>query len=268
VAPGSFTHDVLEKLSAADRSDEKRIIALLAVLAEGIAKMFPIDYESYGVSARDRLGEHPLRQQVLELAAAFGVTEIDVYLHRSPTTDVVAEVSQPPALMVPQHVADAKESERVFLLARPLSLVARGLHPALTLGARELGRLIAASMQSVAPGYGQERYGMEDLTQVNKRLMKALSRRARKALEGVVQPFIEDPRVDVERWIASVPLSSTRVAAILANDLPAAALAVKRTSGERADGAALVQRSALVADLLRLWPSELAFDVRRATGVL
>ncbi|HZO15515.1 MAG TPA: tetratricopeptide repeat protein, partial [Polyangiaceae bacterium] len=270
VAAGTFGTDVLEKLSAGDRRDEARVIGLLSVLGEALPKLYPIDLERYGATSRDRLGDHPLKKQVLELATAFGIVELDVYLHRAPMPDVTAELTQPPALMVPQLVADSKEAERVFLLGRPLSLIARGLHPAATLGPRELGRLIAATLQGVAPGYGHERYPLEELRELHKRLQKVLSRRGRKALEPVVQQYLEDPPIDFERWVASVPLSSTRAAALLANDLPGAVQAIRRASADHArlDGAPLVQRSPVVADLMRFWTSDVAFEVRRSAGIL
>jgi len=271
--PGSFDDTALQSISAGKPWGETPIQNLLTTMAEGIAKLYPPDYESYGVSRGDRVTEradHPLRPLCDDLAQAFGVTEYDLYVHGSPTTDVVAEVSSPAALMVPKFVSDLTSAERAFIIARAFAALARGMHPVVTLGRREVGRLVAAALQGVAPGHGTDTYGEDELTRLHKRLIKALPRRTRKTLEQAAQQFLAEPGVDLDRWGQTVELSSARAAALVAGDLPAAVAALRRTGAvvPKVEGPALVHGSVVVADLLRFWSTDAAFELRRSGGLL
>ena len=271
--PGAFDDAALQKISAGKAWEESRIQHLLGTISEGIAKLYPPDYESYGVSRGDRITDrtdHPLRPLCDDLAQAFGVAEVDLYVHGSPTTDVVVEVCSPPALMVPRFVADLTTAERAFLLARAFAALARGMHPVVTLGRRELGRLVAAALQGVSPGHGSDTYPDDELARLHKRLTKALPRRQRKALEQSAQQFLAEPAVDFDRWGQTVELSMARAAALVANDLPAAVAGLRRTGAVtgKTEGPAVVHGSVVVADLLRFWTTDPAFDLRRAGGLV
>jgi hypothetical protein len=75
---------------------------------------------------------------------------------------------------------------------------------------------------------------------------------------------------DVERWSASFDLTTARIGALVANDLPAAISVLRQTGATpaRIEGVALVRASPALADLLRFWASEPALDLRRAAGIL
>jgi tetratricopeptide (TPR) repeat protein len=269
--PDSFNPEALMRISAGDRWQEPRIAALLASIGEALAKVYPPDFERYGVAQRDRLRpEHATRQLCDRLARCFGVIEFDVYLHKGPVADVVAELSQPAAIMVPQFVADLPEEQQVFMLARAFATLSRDLHAAVTLGRRELTRVVIAALRTLAPAFGVGLFGEEDLNALNKKLVKALSRRNRKALEVAGAQYFGEPPIDLDTWSRTIELSSARAAAILCNDL-GAVLSVFRQTGvvpARAEGAALVHNSPILGDLLRFWPSPEAFELRRAAGIL
>jgi tetratricopeptide (TPR) repeat protein len=267
--PGSFDAEALLGISAGRKWEDERMESLLSTIGEGVAKLYPTDFDSYGVSSRDRVSDHPLRSLAEQIAQAFGVEEFDLYLHGSATSDVVAELCQPAAIMVPNYVSKLERAEQVFLLARAFAVLTRGIHPVVTLGRREIARLVASSMQGVDPGYASDRYPDDELSKLHKRLHKALSRKARRNLEAVAQEFTRDRKVDIDSWAPTVGMSSIRAAALIANDLPASIAALKRAGDKiNGEGEAMVEGSPVIADLLRFWPSKAAFACRRAAGVV
>jgi tetratricopeptide (TPR) repeat protein len=268
--PGSFDAAALIGMSAANPRDDERMSAALGYLAESIAKLYPVGFEQYGVSVRERITDGPLRETCDRLAQAFGVQSYDLYQHRAPVRDVVTELSVPPAIMVPEPIAErVGEAQRAFLLARAFAAVALGFQPVITLGRNEIVRLMAAAMSAVAPGLSS-RFGEEELAPLHKRLYKGLSRRNRRAFETLAtETLVADP-VDVERWAERVELTVARAAALVANDLASAveALRMVGTVPLDAQGPGVVRSSALVADLLLFWTSPAAFERRRLAGML
>jgi hypothetical protein len=265
---------MLATISPAEPWEEGPAVALFGALLEGLTKVYEADLQSYGVSSRDRLPArtgHPLRETCDRLAQAFGVDEIEVYLHRSTTTsDVVAELTDPPTLLVPQYVSELPEPQCVFMLARAFAALARSVHPVVTLGRREIARALTTSLRTLAPQYGADLYKDEESDRVGKRVVKALSRKNRKQFETVGAQLLSDPRIDLERWAQTLELTSTRAAALIANDLPAIADILRQSSPQlaRLDGPQLVRSSASLSDLLRFWPTEPAMELRRQAGLL
>jgi tetratricopeptide (TPR) repeat protein len=269
--PGSFDGDALKVISAGDDWEEVPIAAMLQGMLEALPKVYPTDWDgTYAISARDKVTNHPLREQCDRLAQAFRVTEFELYVHRAAVTDVVVELTSPPSLMVPHFVIDLPETQRVFMLSRAFAALARGVHPAITLGRREVSKLLCAALRLVAPTFGHERYGEDELNQLNKRLYKAMSRRARKALEPVAQHYLTNQGIDVERWGQSLELTTTRAAALLANDIGESVEVMRRvnTQLQRLQGPALVRSAAAVADLMRFWTTDSAIEMRRNAGII
>ena len=269
--PGSFDVGTLQKCSAADRWEEMRLASLFEALGEALVKMYPVDFDSYGVSARDRLRpEHPLRVTCDRLAIIFGVEEYDLFLHGGHTADVVAELADPAAIMVPRFVTDLPDEQQVFMLARAFVMLTRGMHAVVTLGWREIAKVVTAGLRTMNPKFGGSRYPSEEMELIGKRLQKAQSRKSRKLLETAAAQCMTDPPIDVERWGPTVEHTSARAAALLANDLPSVISVLRQTGATPAalDGKQLVRASATVADLFRFWPSDTAFEVRRAAGIL
>ncbi len=269
--PDSFNRDALLKISAGEAAAEPRISALFASVLEALAKLYPTDFERYGVSARDRLKtDHPLFALTTRVARPFGIPELDVYLHRTPVSDVVVELTQPPSIMIPELVTKLPEAQQVFLIARALVSLARDMHPAITLGRREVTRVVVASLRTVAPTYGSGRFSDDDINQLQKRIYKALSRRNKKALETAAALYLAEPTIELDRWGQTLELTTARAAALLTNDLPAVLSVLRQTGATpaRAEGAAIVTGSPTVTDLFRFWPTPEAFDLRRQAGIL
>ena len=100
------------------------ISELLAVVAEGMHKVHPAELDRYGLSSRDRLtsrSTHPMRMLADSVARVFGVQNYDLYIHSAHAGSLEVEFCDPPAIMVPGHVEQLRESEQIFLLARPMA---------------------------------------------------------------------------------------------------------------------------------------------------
>jgi len=272
--PQSFDAEALLTLSVApDATEERRIVELLVAMSEATSKAYAPDFDSYGVSSRDRLSErseHPLRALSDRLAKAFGVPAYELYVHGSSTSEVVAELSLPVSIMVPRFVLDLNPAQQVFMVARAFATVASGVHIVPTLGRRRTGLAFAAVMRQVVERYGAGRYPEQELAKEHKRLAKAVPRRSRKLVQAAASLCLNEPMVDFERWANSVELSSARAAALITNDLPEVAELLSRSAATTASlkGATLVRSSALIADLMRFWASPAAFDVRRSAGII
>ncbi|MCC6902666.1 MAG: hypothetical protein IT377_27080, partial [Polyangiaceae bacterium] len=240
---------------------------------ENVGKIHPPELERWGVSSRDRVttrSGHPLKQLADRVAGVFGPIEFDLYLHRAHAGMLEIELTDPPGLLVPAHVATLRESEQVCLFARPLALLARGAHALGRLAPTEVALLMLAAGRLLDPSFGAGQADEDFLTQHAKRVQKALSRRARRALEEHAPAFMAAPRLDWEQWAFEHKKIASRVAVLLADDLPASVAMVRRMEGDLAGlrGAALAQGIALTHDLLRFWVSDAAFALRRRIGLL
>ncbi|MBI4956434.1 MAG: tetratricopeptide repeat protein, partial [Myxococcales bacterium] len=272
VRPGSFSAAQLGFLTAANPTDENRIGLVFAALAEGFAKAYAFEPDSYGVSSRDRLGErsdHPVRALCDRLAGAFAVERYDLYLSKSPGGDVRVELGQPPALFVPSYLLDRSEAQQAFALGRVFAAIARNMHPALRLSRGEIACVVTGAVRLTLPDFLAGQYDDEHSRTLQRRVLKPLSRRAKKALEEVSLAY-EKPAVDLEAALAASELTNTRAAALAAGDLFAAVELLRQLgpSPVGIDGVRLVKSLPVAADLLRFWVSDAALEFRRRAGML
>lgn len=246
---------------------------VLAAIAENVGKVFPPELDRYGLSSRDRITSrsgHPLKQLADRVASVFGQLEFDLYLHRAHQGLLEVELTDPPGILVPAQVATLREPEQVFLLARPIALLARGVHVLGRLAPAEIGLLAISAARVLDPSFGAGVSDEDFLQQQAKRVQKALSRRARRALEEAAPALLSSPRPDWEEWAFEHRRSAARAAVLLADELPSSIALVRRTEGDLAGlrGAPLAQGIALTHDLLRFWISDAAFALRRRIGLL
>jgi tetratricopeptide (TPR) repeat protein len=246
---------------------------VLKAVSEVLNKVYPPELERWGVVSRDRIttrSGHPLKMLADRTAQAFGQMEFDLYIHRAHAGSLEIEFTDPPGIMVPAHVTTLRETEQVFLLARPLALLARGLQVVGRLAPSEIELLVIASVRGFDPSYGAGLADEDFIQQQQKRVSKAISRRGRRALEEVAPLYLGSPQTDFEGWSNEVRRTAVRSAAILADDLPASITLLRRMEGDLAGlrGVALQQGMALMHDLLRFWVSDAAFAVRRRLGMM
>ncbi|MBI4705909.1 MAG: tetratricopeptide repeat protein, partial [Deltaproteobacteria bacterium] len=276
--PRSFSAKSLHAVSAGKPWDEDSIAALLVALAEPLGKLNPSDLERHVVS-RNRLAEraeHPVRELGERLAHALGLgaSDFDLYVYERAGSeplrlgDVQVELRLPPALLVPSDIVATSEAQQVFALGRVLCAVARGVYPAVRLPPREVVKALRAAAALAAQALGQETRD-EEIAELQRRLLKAASRRSRKAMEEAAARYaLIAGSIDLDRWIQTVEPTLVRAAAVLAGDLPAAVELVRRDGFSLLEGPQLVRGSATVADLLRFWASAPAMELRRQAGLV
>ncbi|MEB2324393.1 MAG: hypothetical protein OZ921_17905 [Sorangiineae bacterium] len=267
---GSFDAVAFHNIDALPR--QSPAVELLASLGETLPKLYPPELERYGLTARDKVTPRsglPIRALSDRVGQIFGVLEHDLYLHRAHAGSIEVELTEPPALLVPAHVATLSEPQQVFLLARPLANIARGLHALHKLPPEALELLLAAAARAVEPSYGSGLTDDEYLAAQARRLQKAISRRGRRVMEEAAQLYVSSPRIDFADWVFRARLTAQRAAVVVADDLPGAVTLVRRTEGDLAglQGAALAQGMAGVRDMLRFWGSEHAAILRRKLGI-
>lgn len=270
--PGGLAGDTVTRLGGYGPA-ELAAAELLVVLESGLGKLYPPDLDAYGLSGRDRVttrSGHPTRQLAEAIAHVFGVGEFDLFVHRVRTKGMAVELGSPTAILVPASLTELPMQHQIFMLARPLASLAQRLHPLDKLTPRELEVLLASAARTVSPGYGAGLTSEDFLDEQNKRIHKALSRRARKALEESAARYVAAQKVDFPRWCRAVQLNSNRVAAVLADDLVAAVDMLRRTERELVgmDGVALARSSDSVSDLLAFWASDTAMRLRQHLGLL
>jgi hypothetical protein len=246
---------------------------MLSALAESLEKIHPPELERYGLTSRDRIGSrsgHPLRTLADRVGQAFNVADFDVYAHRAHRGGLEVEFTDPVAILVPAYVLELPESRQAFLLARILASIARGVHAIDRLAADGIEMLLAAATRTVEPRFGTGLTEEEFLNNLSRRISKAVSRRARRAIEDVAGSYARMPRRNFAEWVARVRLTSARAAVVLSDDLTGSIELLRRLEGDLAglQGAALALGMTQIHDLLRFWVSDNAFALRRRLGMI
>ncbi len=246
-----------------------RGVELLWLVSEGLGKVYPPELERYGLSSRDRLSSRsgdPLRVLADRVAKIFGVENFDLYVHRAHAGSIEVEFGDPPALLVPAHVTTLSESQQVFLFARVLASIRRGVHAVDKLVPAQVTELLNATTRAFVPGFGGADAELDNLS---RRIAKAVSRRSRKLLEETAPLYSGEPVAQVPEWCRRLRLSSARAALVVGDDLPGVINLLRRTEGDLAGlrGDALAQGMALIDDLMRFWVSESGFTLRRHIGM-
>ncbi|MEM6990163.1 MAG: tetratricopeptide repeat protein [Myxococcota bacterium] len=240
---------------------------LLSAICDGLGKLRAPDLASWGVSSRDKISprsEHPLRALVERLASITGVVEYELYVHRHPDRGVGIENTPKPSVLMPLWIGEVAPSQQVFLLAEALVHVARGTYPVRQLQARELEIVLAAATRSVVPGFGERIAPIELLDDKQRLIMRGLPRRKRKPLELAAAEYARARPVDTRALIGWIEQTARRVAMIAADDLVATLEALRRTEElGAAQGLGFVRSSPIVGDLMKVWISRAAMQLRR-----
>ena len=213
-----------------------------------------------------------------QLCAALEAPELHIYRHHDRRRGarglgVSIELGQPATLLLPAWLDELAPPVRVFLLAQPLSNLARGIAAVDHLHAREIAILLASAARLCDARYGAGLTSDEFLDVQSERVRKATPRRLRRALEEAAGAYAELPPPDLERWCASVRRTAYRTASVLADDLHACLRALDTFAPEPAAVAPSTPRDSLIEqptarDLLRFWASPAAMQLRERVGLL
>jgi tetratricopeptide (TPR) repeat protein len=269
-ADGSFDATVMSTI-AVDAATSTPAAGLLAAIADGIGKLYPPSLERYGISARDRLGARsssPLWELAQRIGRIFGA-ELELYEHAAAEPVIVIEPFEVPALVVSQAVRRLPVAQQVFLLAYALASIATRLHPALSLGTAELEVALVGATRVVVPSFQLRAAASGNVDEAREVLRKAVIRKWRRPMEVAAAELAANPPADLARWQAAINQSMIRAALLVSDDLTASIDALRYVAADLPDlrGAALVQSSEAVRDLLRFWISNRAATVRLHAGM-
>lgn len=219
---------------------------LLQSIAQALPKLYPVPFESYGVTRNDKLTSrmtHPIRQVADRVATLFGVEEFELYLHAGPGDGISVEMSEHTALFVSKSFASLPAAEQVFLLARVMANVARGLSLVDKLPRRELQALLACTARTHDPGFGSEFGDSATLDAQAKRISKAMPWFSGSRLEPAARSFAS-AKPDTALWVRNVRLSAARAAALAADEL---AICLSTLTREGCDDAFMEQLTGFVS---------------------
>src|SRR5690606_11080656 len=87
------------------------------------------------------------------VAKIFGVENFELYVHRAHAGAIEVEFGDPPALLVPAHVTTLSESQQVFLFARVMASIRRGVHAVDKLVPAHVAELPSATTRAFVPGF-------------------------------------------------------------------------------------------------------------------
>lgn len=269
-APGSLDGGELASIDV--NPAQSTATALLAALGDTVGKVFPPELERFGLSVRDKLSSksgHPLRAIAERVATVFAVEDFELYVHRAHAGAVQLELTDPVSVLVPASVSGLPEPAQVFALARAFASMARGLAAVERLNGAELRLLLAAAARGADGSFGRGTASEEELSMLQRRVAKAMPWLGRGAIEEAARAYVSAPPADIEEWRLAARMTSTRAAAIVCDDIVAAADFLRRTEGELsgAEGDALFAGQRLLGDMLGFWVSDAAFAMKRRLGM-
>ncbi|MBL4686293.1 MAG: tetratricopeptide repeat protein, partial [Nannocystaceae bacterium] len=261
IAPGS-TFDLVVA-----PEQQMPAVNLLAAICDGLGKVRPPDLAAWGVSSRDKISprsDHPLRTLVERIAAITGVIEYDLYVHRHPDRAVGVENTSRPSVLLPLWISEASSSEQVFLLTEAFVHIARGTYPMRLFDARELEIVLAAAVRSVVPGFGERLAPVATLDERQRQIVRGIPRRKRKALELAATDYARARTVDTRTLVGWIDQTARRVAMIATDDLVGTLEALRRSEElGNTQGLGFVRSSPVVGDLMKVWTSRGAMQLRR-----
>jgi hypothetical protein len=119
------------------------------------------------------------------------------------------------------------------------------------------------------PGFGDKVAAADVLDDHQRTIVKAVSRKRRRAHEISAAAFAGQRGPDAPTLVQWVRQSARRIALVVADDLPTCVAVVTRGENLLGKvGIAAVRSSPIVADLVRVWVSRPAFALRHAIGLL
>jgi len=194
----------------------------------------------------------------------------DLYLHRAHAGALEVEFTDPVSVLIPNHFSKLAEGQQVFLLARVMANLARGLHAVDRLAPDGIAVLLAAAARGVEPGFGAGLADEDFLNGQARRVTRSLPWLGRGAVEDAARAYVAGPRLEIAEWVHRVRLTAARAALIVGDDLPGSITLLRQSDGDLAGltGAALAQGMRSVHDLLRFWVSDAALALRRRLGTL
>jgi hypothetical protein len=193
---------------------------VMRIIGDQLHKVFEPGLEGLGIGKGDRLkADHPQYKLAKSLCAVFKVEKLDVYQAKV-GAHIAVENTDPLSMVVGVDVVRRYQArEQRFLFARAAYLLRNKMPIAHKLDTQRLGDLLGNAVRVVAPSFN--RLGKPD-PDMTKRLKKAMSGKAIKALEGVVGELERAKTLDVGVWLQASSWSADRAGLLLSGDIAAA----------------------------------------------
>ncbi len=271
VRPLSLRGPVLDQLGT-PRAEDAAAGALLAALSPTLAKLYPPDLQSYGLATRDRLpteANHPLRDVANSLSSALDIRNFDLFLHRVRNRGITIEFGAHPAVLVPATIMERDAQTQTFMLAQPMTQIARGYHAIDKLTPRELDVLLASAARIVKPDFGMGLTSEEFLNEQTRRLQRAIPRRDRKLVRDAALAYSQAKRVKFDRWVHAAQRTAIRAAMLLCDDLDPLVQEVRsRIAPEREAEGETFDKHPTYIYALKFWASPAAMFLREHMGMI
>jgi tetratricopeptide (TPR) repeat protein len=208
---------------------------VLAVVATELSKLEPDDISQYKVEKKDILNKRsnePLRKLCDSVAANLGGLHYDVYRTSAKAHAVAAHHMATPALVVGEEIPRGYQTrEQRFLLGRALAGMRLGHHLVRDMSAGDLSLLLSAIGRAADKTFPVFRDHPE-LDALAKRVSSSLSRQAKKMLaEPVAQLASEGTGIDLQAYLAAIPLTEARAGLALCGSFTTAAKIYARHRG-------------------------------------
>jgi tetratricopeptide (TPR) repeat protein len=270
-AENSFDANALQSLALEGAVASPQSM-LLASISDVIGKLFPPSLERYGIAARDRLSQRSANSSwelAMRIGRIFGVAELEIYEHDGADPAVAVELFEIPALLVSSRMRRMPIAQQAFLLAYAIGPIAQRLHPALSLRTGDLEIALVAAARVFTPSVTLRGSVTSEIEEAKEIMRKAINRKWRRSAEVAAGELAGKPPLDLARWHSALLQTAIRAALIVADDLAASIDALPSIIDLPAiKGAALVQSSEPVRDLVRFWISNRATTLRRNAGMI
>lgn len=193
---------------------------LMRLIGDQLHKVFEPGLAEYGVSRSDRLKpDHPLYKLAKSLCAVFGVEKLEVYQGKR-GAHITLENTDPLSMVVgPDMVRRYQAREQRFLFARAAYQLRNKMAIAYRFDIVQLADLIGNTIRLVEPEFN--RLGRPD-PDMTKRLKKAMSGKAIRALELIAPELIAAKSLDMSAWLQASSWSADRAGLLLSGDIASA----------------------------------------------
>ncbi len=193
---------------------------VLRIIGDQLHKVYEPGLDDLGVTKSDRLkSDNPLYKLAKSMCAVFGVEKLEVYQGKR-GAQITLENTDPLSMVVgPDMVRRYQAREQRFLFARAAFHLRNKMPIAYRFDNTRLADLLGNAIRVVVPDFNRLGKPDADLT---KRLRKAMSGKAIRALEQVAPELLSAKNLDISAWMQAAGWSADRAGLLLSGDIASA----------------------------------------------
>lgn len=208
--------------SLCDPSDNGPIARLFRDFSQVFAEALGPTLAVLGVGKKQRVDPragHPVRNEIVAWAGAFGISEFDLYLHDRVPGDVIAVPTERPSIVVSSSLAAPLDAHGRQAVARELFLLRRGTSILRHRSPTEIRALVLACCKIGGFPVSAPAYAMQD--EFVRAILSAIPRKLKKSLtelsEAIQMAHPSD--ASIGEWVACALASQDRAAALATDDV-------------------------------------------------